>query len=235
MSAAPLIGVICGARAEAAALGRLGRDPRLMVVFSGARPERAETGARACVKAGCRALLSFGTAGGLVPGLAAGALLAPGAVLAENGARSATAPWLVPEGAAGDLWGSERLVADPAEKAALHAATGAVALDMESHRVAMVAAGAGVPFGVLRAVLDPAGRVLPPPAAAALGPDGESRPGALALALLRHPRQTGAILALGRDFRAARAALAGAAAAVLPQALERLAGGQDLPGSLGSD
>ncbi len=228
MSATPLIGVICGARAEAAALGRLGRDPRLMVVFSGARPERAEAGARACLMAGCRALLSLGTAGGLQPGLAAGALLAPGAVLAENGARWVTVPWLVPEGAAGDLLGSERLAGTPAAKAVLHAATGALALDMESHRVARVAAEAGLPFGVLRAVLDPARRAVPPAATVALGPDGQSRAGALALALMRDPRQIGAMLRLGREFSAARAALSRAAAAVLPQALERLAAGQDL-------
>lgn len=227
MSGGPLLGVICGARAEAVALGRLEGDPRLMVVFSGARPDRAEAGARSCIAAGCRALLSFGTAGGLAPGLAPGALLSPGAVLDGNGARWHPAPWLVSAGVAGALLGSERLVADPAEKAALHAATGALALDMESHCVARAATVAGLPFGVLRAVLDPAERALPSAAVRALGPDGQSRPGALARALLRHPRQIGAMPALGRDFRVARAALARAAAAILPQALARLGEGQD--------
>jgi len=224
LSAGPLLGVVCGARAEAGALGPLARDPRLMIVFSGAQADRAEAGAHGCVAAGCRALVSFGTAGGLAPGLAPGTLLAPGAVLAEDGGRWWPACWLRPEGATGDLLGSDRLVATPAEKAVLRAATGAVALDMESHRVARVAAEAGsLPFGVLRAVLDPAERVLPPAAAAALGPGGQGRPAALALALLRDPRQFGALLTLGRDFPAARAALARAAAAVLPRALERLA------------
>ncbi len=232
MSTAPLIGVICGAQAEAAALGALWRDTRLMVVFSGARPGRAEAQARACLAAGCRALLSFGTAGGLAPGLAPGALLAPAAVLAGDGTRWEPAPWLVPQGTAGDLLGADRLVADPAAKAALHAGTGAVAVDMESHRVARVAAEAGLPFGLLRAVLDPVERALPPAAAAALGPEGQTRPGALALALMRGPRQIGALLALGRDFRAARAALARAVTEVLPQALERLAATEVRLGSL---
>lgn len=222
MSTAPLIGVICGAQAEAAALGTLWRDTRLMVVFSGAQPGRAEAQARACLGAGCRALLSFGTAGGLAPGLVPGALLAPEAVLAGDGTRWVPVPWLVPQGVAGDLLGVDRLAADPAAKAVLRADTGAVAVDMESHRVALVAAEAGLTFGVLRAVLDPAERALPSAAAAALGEEGQTRPLRLALGLMRNPWQIGTMRSLGHDFRAARAALADAAAKVLPRAFDRL-------------
>lgn len=224
MSAAPLIGIICGARAEAAALGRLARDPRLMLVFSGARPDRAETGARGCVAAGCRALISFGTAAGLAPGLGAGVLLSPAAVLDTDGRRYPLDPALVPPtGTAGDLAGCDRAVSQPGAKAALHERTGAVAADMESHRLARVAAEAGVPAGAIRAVLDPAGRALPEATLAALGPDGRSRPGVLLRALLARPGDAGALIVLARDFRHARAALARAAVAVLVPALARFA------------
>ena len=72
-------GIVCGMVSEARALGRWADDPRIAIAVSGARPGRAE--ARRLVAEGCRALISWGVAGGLDPALV------PGEVVAEDGAR----------------------------------------------------------------------------------------------------------------------------------------------------
>ena len=71
--------------------------------------------------------------------------------------------------------GSERIVATAADKRALFEATGAQAVDMESHEVAAVAAAAGLPFLVIRALADPYDQVIPQVAREALRPDGRVR------------------------------------------------------------
>ncbi len=70
------------------------------------------------------------------------------------------------------LAGVDAPLVAPTEKAALRAATGAAAADMESHLAAAFAATRRVPFAALRVVCDPAERGLPPLAAEALRPDG---------------------------------------------------------------
>jgi len=57
-------------------------------------------------------------------------------------------------------------------KAALHARSGAVAVDLEARSVAGAASRAGLPFLVIRAIADPAEHDLPPAASARLKPDG---------------------------------------------------------------
>ncbi|OJW26043.1 MAG: hypothetical protein BGO51_08200 [Rhodospirillales bacterium 69-11] len=99
------------------------------------------------------------------------------------------------------------IVATAADKRALHAATGAHVVDLESGAVAQAATAAGLPFAILRAVCDPAERDLPPAALAAL-----DRSGAIGLArvigsVLTRPGQLPALLTLARDAAAARRAL----------------------------
>ena len=185
----PYLGIVCGMVSEVRALGRWADDPRIGIGISGARPERAESEARRLVAGGCRVLVSWGVAGGLDPALAPGDLVIPGQVVAEDGGSWPVAPDLraavvagIPsprQGQGGEptLLGLERMVLSAAEKAALHARTGAVAVDMESHRVALVAAAAGLPMLSLRAIGDPAGRALPALVARALGEDGRPRIG----------------------------------------------------------
>ena len=113
----------------------------------------------------------------------------------------------------GDLLGLTGAAASVAEKAALRARTGAVAIDLESHIVAAAAARAKKPFMVLRAVADPAGFALPPAALVGHDAAGRAALGAVMLSLLRHPRQLPALLRLARDYRAALKSLARAAEA----------------------
>ena len=85
--------------------------------------------------------------------------------------------------------------------------TGAAAVDLESGAVAQIAVRNRLPFAVLRAICDPADRALPP----SPSPRSTARAGcawsAMLAAILRHPGQVPALLALGQDAAAARAAL----------------------------
>ena len=121
----------------------------------------------------------------------------------------------------GAILGLDRMVLTVAEKAALFERSGAVAIDMESHRVALVAAAAGLPFLALRAIGDPAGRALPALVARALGEDGRPRIGPVIAGLLRRPGDLAALLRVRRDTAAALAALAAVAETLIPAILPR--------------
>ncbi len=103
---------------------------------------------------------------------------------------------------------ADQVISTVADKAAAWQRTGAAAVDLESGAVAAVAAAHRLPFAVLRAVCDPAGRALPPLAATALDARGRVRTLNLLLGLLRHPGEISALRALGQDAAAARRALA---------------------------
>jgi len=243
-------GIVCGMVSEVQALGRWADDPLVGIGISGARPGRAEVEARRLVAEGCRVLLSWGVAGGLDPALVPGDLVFPAEVLAEDGgswplsqelgaALAAGVPSLR-RGFAGDpgpsgarqapekgqgggrhILGLDRMVLTVAEKAALFERTGAVAVDMESHRVALVAAAAGLPVLAVRAIGDPAGRALPALAARALGEDGRPRIGPVVAGLLRRPGELAALLRVRRDTEAALAALAAVAETLILAILPR--------------
>jgi len=154
-------------------------------------------------------LVSFGLAGGLDPALTPGTVLVPVAVLLDSERwhvhdalsqqLGGAAPWA--------LYGGGEVVASAAAKAALFARTGAVAVDLESAAVARIARRHGLPFAVLRAVCDGAGRDLPQAALAAL--DGAGRIGGLrvAWAAASRPWEIPDLVRLGGDAARARHAL----------------------------
>jgi len=107
----------------------------------------------------------------------------------------------------GALFGDGAILATSAAKAALHARTGAAAVDLESAAVARAAARHGLPFAVLRAVCDPAGRDLPRAALIALDSQGRIGTLRIAAAILSRPGDIPALIALGRDAARARHAL----------------------------
>ncbi|MEL6478679.1 MAG: hypothetical protein AAFR17_15220 [Pseudomonadota bacterium] len=208
---APLLGIVCGMQAEADALGRVILDTRVTVSISGARPDLAEEGARWCLDQGCRGLMSFGLAGGLQQGLAPGTLLDAGRVVSgasEMATLDAISGEAMDGATCGDLLGSEQMVLAAEEKARLHRETGAAAVDMESHRVAKVAADARVPAWALRAVGDPAEASLPPFVTGALSATGHPRIGPVLIGLARAPGWLPALLRLRRDTQAGLATLA---------------------------
>jgi adenosylhomocysteine nucleosidase len=180
-------------------------------VAGGGLPAGAAEAARALVAQGVTALISFGLCGALDPALDPGALIVPRAVAAGGRAYTTDAALSVALGgwSAEMLLAGETAVAEPSAKAALFAATGAAAIDLESGAVAEVAHRAGLPFAVLRAVCDPARVGLPPAALAALDRRGAVSIGAVVASLFRQPRQIPELLGLARAAEAARVALVG--------------------------
>ncbi|ALD92651.1 squalene-hopene cyclase [Cupriavidus gilardii CR3] len=165
-------------------------------------------------------LISFGVAGGLDPALPPGSVILADAVAAEGSRFDTDARWTsvlrmaLPAAVGGTIAGTDTPAAAVADKRALHAATGAVAVDMESHRIAAAARAAGLPFVVCRAIADPAGRRVPPAALAAFGADGGIAMRALSASLLKQPAQLGELLRLAGDAAAARRGLRRLAAAL---------------------
>jgi hopanoid-associated phosphorylase len=217
----PVIGVIVGLASEARLLCA---DPRLRIACSGASAARARVLAEEHLTRGCKALLSFGLAGGLDPRLASGALCIPEAVLAPSGRRIPVDPsWrmrlLKHAGTPADcglLTGRDEPVGSPEEKAKLLARTGAGAIDMESHAVGELAAARRVPFLVIRAVADPAERRLPAWLSGVIGADGRPMPRPLLTGIAAHPSDLEALLRLGGDARRALRTLRGVAAGAGP-------------------
>ncbi len=116
----------------------------------------------------------------------------------------------------GRVAGSAAAVATPEAKRRLAMATGAIAVDMESHGVAAAAGTADLPFLVLRAVADPAERAVPALAMAGLAGDGRLRPWPVLNALARRPGHVPALLRLAADTRRGLTALRLAARLVPP-------------------
>jgi hopanoid-associated phosphorylase len=190
----------------------------MAVACCGARPERARAEAARLIASGAKGLVSFGLAGGLAPAAASGDLVVADAVVLPEGARIATdSAWrrqlLAALRAAGSsphlaaIAGSDGLLTTVAAKRALFEATGALAVDMESHAVAAAACASGRPFVVIRAVADRHDQALPGAAAVALGPGGEVRLLALTRALLGRPGDLPALLRLAHQSSRALAVL----------------------------
>ena len=188
-----------------------------MVRCYGPGPEAASHAADELLAAGCGALLSFGVAGGLHPALPAGHLVLADAIVTPQGQRFPTdAAWgarlcalLTGDRKAGPgtIAGSDQPLFSVAEKRALHEATGAVAVDMESHAVGRAAAGAGVPFMAVRAVCDPATSAVPGCLADAVDDTGRPRLGMILARLAARPADLPRLLVLARHQRLALAAL----------------------------
>lgn len=155
-----------------------------------------------------RAVLSFGVAGALLPGLRVGDALVA-AVVRDGRARLYADPAWTARLAAltgarpADIAGVDATAATPDAKAALRLRTGAVAVDMESHIAARAAAARGLPFAALRVISDLASDSLPPAAVAGMRPDGGTDAAAVLRGLARDPRQLPALIRTARDAAAA--------------------------------
>lgn len=198
-------GVVTGLTAEARIASGLGGP----VEAGGGDAPGAEAAALRLIDQGVSALISFGLAGGLDPALRAGALLVPPVVLLDDDVWHADPALMARLGGptTGALYGGGQVVASAAAKAALHAGTGARAVDLESAAVARIATRHGLPFAVLRAVCDPAGRDLPPAALLALDTSGRIGPLRVGVAVLSRPQDIPGLVRLGIDAARARHAL----------------------------
>jgi adenosylhomocysteine nucleosidase len=210
-----LLGVAAALPLEARALRYGGAG--LLLEVTGIGAAQAAAGARRLVQAGATALLSWGTAAGLTPGLAPGAVAFPQVVIDADGQRFAAdaawhrrllrrlggsaAPIIAPLAASGEV------LRGPEEKRALHLRTGAVVADMESGALARVACESAIPFLALRVVLDPVAGVLPDCVTGATDDRGELAVSRLLAAAAVRPGDWVHLLALIRWFSVARRAL----------------------------
>lgn len=155
-------------------------------------------------------ILSFGCAGALDPGLAPGTCVLATGVQTVEGFLCADAAWLrglarrLPDAATGELAGIDAPLLAAANKAELWRASGACAVDMESHAAARIALRHGLPFAACRVVLDPAWRSVPACALAGMGSDGRHALYPLLRALARAPREAGPLCVLACDAWRAR-------------------------------
>ncbi|KAB1076343.1 phosphorylase [Methylobacterium planeticum] len=197
---------------------RLAEGPGVIAVGTGGNPHRLRRLLAERAEAGCRAVVSFGIAGGLDPSLAPGDVVVASGIIAEDG-RSPTDAALMRafldrladphlRVVTADLAGVDAAVMAVAGKNELRGASGAAAVDMESHVAAAFAARNGLPFGAIRVVCDPAHRALPAFAAEALKPNGEPDILKVLAALARGSVGLGSLIRLARDSSAAFAALA---------------------------
>jgi adenosylhomocysteine nucleosidase len=184
--------------------------------------DNAGRAARRLVEAGAHGLVSWGCAAALSPKLKTGDLCLPARVV-DGRARQwpAAAAWHrrarhaledTGEVCTEPLFSADRPAASTADKHDLAAASGAVAVDMESAAVASVASEFGLPFIAVRAIADPADMPLPAAVIRAADATGAVRRSALLVDLLSHPGEIASVVRLAWQFRAALRTLTRAAA-----------------------
>lgn len=236
----PLIrlGIVAALPAEARCLaGRVSPGERAAlgsegwVQLSGMGRRNAGHAAASLLQSGAGALLSWGIAAGLDPQLRHGTLVLPKAVIALGGRTLAVdAAWHeriyasaagLFDTSTGNLAESAVLLTSLTEKQALFRRTGAATADMESAAVGETAREAGVPFMVVRAVLDPADRALPSSAVAAMDESGRFQLLRLLKILFRRPTEFAGLFPLGIGLLAARTTLAKVAKLSGPRLLVR--------------
>jgi adenosylhomocysteine nucleosidase len=200
--------VVVGLAFEARIAARSG----LRVICSGDGRNLAPT-LQEAISNGCRGLISFGLAGGLVPGLPAGTCVVASTIVVGDSRLPTDSSWsqklleAMPGAVSGALAGAPSPVATPEAKRALHLKSGAVAVDMESHIVANAAASRGLPMVAIRVICDPVTRILPEVAVRAMRADGTTDVVALLGSVFRQPNNVPALLQVALDARAARATL----------------------------
>lgn len=228
------VGIVTALASEARALTRQPLcvraawkiDTGSTVWLSGMGQEAAREGALALVEAGVTALVSFGVAGGLAPGLRSGTLLCPSCVLDERSHdyrpdpawRAALIRQLaltnVPLVDEGSLLSLPRPLLDTTEKSAMRERHQSVAVDMESAAIAAVADAHQLPFMVLRAIVDERDDNVPVALQAGIDAWGRPLAGRMFVTLLRHPGLLAELPRLaGRMGKATRALRTAALAA----------------------
>jgi adenosylhomocysteine nucleosidase len=207
------LGVVTGLRNEARCLATFPMPLRPEIRCAGANAGRARSAARDLLVEGCDALLSFGIAGGLDPLLEPGTTIVADAVVTQTGQKVKTTDWWrerllrtlneLPAVRGATIAGSDWPITTEVERLALREASGAAAVDMESHAVAEVASDAEVPFLALRVVADTFTDFVPMWVNDCISGDGSIKPLALTTGIIAHPADIVALLRLARTSRAA--------------------------------
>ena len=184
----PVIAVTGVAR-EAASL----RHPGILTITGGGDPValRAKIEQAAPTAAG---IISYGMTGALADGLRIGDWVI-GTHLSGAVDQDCHAAWIAalhtrfPNARRGGYYADGRMIDTIDEKRALADRYDVIAVDMESHIAAAVAAERGLPFAILRCVSDKASHALPPAIIVAMRPDGGIDGMAMARSLATRPAQ----------------------------------------------
>lgn len=169
--------------------------------------------ADSAVRQGYRGMISFGVAGGLASQLRAGDWIVASSIREEHTVRQTDAVWsrkllgMIDGAIHAPIVGVDSPIAEPAKKRELYRATGAAAVDMESHVVARVAAKHKLAFAALRVVVDPAHRAVPPAALIDMRPDGRPNVSAMLREVMTRPSQLSPLARIAVDAFTARAAM----------------------------
>jgi len=207
--ASPRIVVVTGLVKEA----RIAAGPGICAFACGGGTAALDVALERELTRGALAVMSFGIAGGLVGNLGSGTWVIARSIVTADARWPCDATWTrvlcerLPGAVSADLAGADAPITEPAAKRALNGATGAVAVDTESHVAAAVAARHGLPFAAFRVVADGARRRLPPLAMEAVATDGTIRGAAVLRSLARAPEQIPALLHAAADAHAAFRAL----------------------------
>jgi len=159
-------------------------------------------------------VISSGFAGGLDPALEFGSIVA--ATNFSDAALLRQARNRIPKCRSGDFVSAPAAVESVEEKRALHAKTGAIAVDMETESLAVVCAKFGVPMLALRVVSDDVRTALPLPLSVCFDLQKQRpRPLSILGVLTREPGKIGPFVRFVRSTKTAGAILADALAALL--------------------
>ncbi len=230
-----VLGIVAALQRETKPLTNLLLPPRTPVkiaeqvylIVSGMGPQRAGSAVKQLEQLGATALVSWGTAAALDPALAAGTLCIPDTISDSNrNTYGADKQWLARlrtelssttvltnSGQAymplkdGKLTSRSHVIATPEEKQQLFKRYGELALDMESAAIAHQAQISGLPFVVIRAIVDTADMVLPNSVLGALDNDGKPNILKLISGLLFHPQDFLPLMHLSKSFKAAEKTL----------------------------
>ena len=202
--------VATGLLAEARLVSQCG----VRAIAGGGNALRLEAEIDRALAQGARAVLSFGLAAGLRPLLRPGTLVIPGQIICGKQRYTTDSHWsqnlrnALADCVCLPMAGVDAPLIRSTDKVQLHAMTGAVAADMESHVAARLAARAGRPFAALRVISDPAERALPQAAVVGMRSDGRVDLAAVLASLLRHPGQLANLARVATDVGCAMRVLA---------------------------
>ena len=197
------------------------RQSGVVVVAGGGDP----VGLRSRIEraaAGAAGIMSYGMCGALADGLVIGDWVIgerlSGAVDAVcDPAWAAALAAKLPGARLGGYFADGRMIDTVAKKLALGERHSAIAVDMESHVAAAVAAERGLPFAILRCVSDGARHLLPHAITVSMRPDGGVDAKAMLRSLASRPGQAADVAKTSAGFIRAIRELKRGAMAVGPQ------------------
>jgi adenosylhomocysteine nucleosidase len=199
-SVSNVILVVTGTMREASVVAGDG-----VVVIAGGGSRAYLIGELARLAPDAAGIISFGMAGALDGDLRLGDWVIGSSVVGgcvmDCDARWANALAVaLPQARRGAVFADGSMITTSARKRQIYGATGALAVDMESHLAAQAAARYGAPFAILRCMSDRADADLPPALAVTMQEAGRLDGAAILRSILRQPGQLPALIGMGIGF-----------------------------------